>query len=172
MAEKTVIGVFSSHDQAEQAVSELRREGFEDNEISLVARDQRGEARGRDGGDRSGLGDQDLSEGVATGGAIGGVGGLLASAGALAVPGIGPVLALGPLAAALSGAVAGGVAGGLVDWGVPEERGRQYEEEVRQGRILAAIRTTDKRVDRAAEVFRHHGARNVETHSDSDSDRR
>lgn len=174
MGDKTVVGVFRSQSEAERAVNDLRREGFQDNEISIVARDQgreqegRREGGGQEGGrqgGRDGFGDQDVSEGVVTGGAIGGVGGLLASAGALAVPGIGPVLALGPLAAALSGAVAGGVAGGLIDWGVPEERGRFYEQEVRQGRILAAIRCDDRRVDKAAEVLRHHGASNVEAHN-------
>lgn len=165
MAERTVIGVFRSRDQAERALEELNREGFNENEISMIARDERGEGgRGRERRGGQGFRDQDVSEGVATGGAIGGVGGLLASAGALAIPGIGPVLALGPLAATLSGVVAGGVAGGLVDWGIPEERGRHYEEEVKRGKVLAAVRAADRKVDRAAEVLRRNGANDVETH--------
>lgn len=169
MAERTVIGVFRSREQAEKALEELNREGFSENEISMVARDERKGEGGRDRGRGrqqrgAGFDDQDVSEGVATGGAVGGVGGLLASAGALAVPGVGPVLALGPLAATLSGAVAGGVAGGLIDWGIPEERGQYFEEEVRKGRVLAAVRSVEERVDRAANVLRRNGAQDVESH--------
>jgi len=63
----------------------------------------------------------------------------------------------------LSGAATGGVAGGLIDWGIPEEQGRKYEEEVKNGKILAAVRTHETKVDSAAEIFRQNGARDVNT---------
>jgi uncharacterized membrane protein len=73
-------------------------------------------------------------------------------------------MAAGPIAGMLSGAATGGIAGGLIDWGIPEERGRHYEERVRQGKILAAVRTDDRKVQEAAEILRRNGARDVETH--------
>ncbi len=171
---RTVIGVFRSRDQAERAVSEMRDNGFGENEISIVAREDRARGTGGRGGGE-GVGDRltnatgigsrdDISEGVGWGGTLGGLAGLLAGAGALAIPGIGPIVAAGPIAGALSGAVSGGIAGGLLDWGIPEERGRQYERDVREGRILALIRSEERRVDRAAEILRRNGATDVEIH--------
>ncbi|HEY8416697.1 MAG TPA: hypothetical protein VIK93_01535 [Limnochordales bacterium] len=166
----TTIGVFDSHDQAERAVRKLRESGFTEKEVSLVARGHgdKGGRRGRgdmEAGDE-GMGAQNVSDGAAWGGGIGALGGLLAGAGALAIPGIGPIVAAGPLAAALSGAVAGGVAGSLLDMGIPEERGRQLEEEVKQGRLLCVVEADSDRVKEAAQILRETGARNVETHGD------
>ena len=62
------------------------------------------------------FGDQNLAEGTYTGGALGGIAGLLAGVGALLIPGIGPIVAAGPIAATLTGVVGGGLAGGLIDW--------------------------------------------------------
>lgn len=166
--EKTVIGVFKSRGQVEKALRELRDSGFDETEVSVLAREDKG--RGDDGGATTmGVGDDELSEGVATGGVLGGLAGLLAGVGALAIPGIGPIIAAGPIAGALTGAVTGGVAGGLIDWGIPEERGRHYESRLREGHILALIRADERRVDRAARILRENGAQEVETH---DADRR
>ncbi|MBO8142340.1 MAG: hypothetical protein H0Z37_09230 [Firmicutes bacterium] len=163
----TTIGLFDSRDQAERAVRKLRDEGFSEKEISLVARGGEGR-QGRGRGDaeaaQEGFGTEDASQGAAWGGGIGALGGLLASAGALAIPGIGPIVAMGPLAATLSGAVAGGVAGGLIDMGIPEERGQQYQEEVKRGRILCTVEGDQDRVEQAAQLLREAGARDVETH--------
>ncbi len=164
---KTVVGVFKSRNQAEKAVRELKENGFGDNEISIVAKDGK-EARGggatqvgREAG--VGWGGDDIGEGVTFGGGLGGLAGLLAGAGALAIPGIGPIVAAGPIAGALSGAVTGGVAGGLLDFGIPEERGRHFEERVRQGDILALVRSDDQKVSDASMIFRQNGAQDVET---------
>ncbi|HHY37285.1 MAG TPA: hypothetical protein GX518_06315 [Firmicutes bacterium] len=157
---KTVIGVFTSEDQAQRAVGALRQAGFKENDISLVAR--RGEGGGEQG--ETMTAGEDISGGVTTGGVLGGLAGLAAGAGALVMPGIGPLIAAGPLAGLLSGAAAGGIAGGLIDWGIPEERGRYYEEQVKQGQILAAIRAGDDKVDRCAQILREAGARDVESH--------
>jgi len=104
-----------------------------------------------------------LSSGVTTGGILGGLAGLAAGAGALAIPGIGPLVAAGPLAGVISGAATGGVAGGLIDWGIPSDRSDFYEGKVREGRILATVRTEDHKVDRAASILRNNGATDVET---------
>jgi uncharacterized membrane protein len=153
----TVIGLFSSRDQAEEAVSTLREKGFTENEISIVA-------RGEEGQQDDDAMSNDLTTGTATGGALGGVAGLLAGIGALAIPGVGPIVAAGPIAAGLSGAVAGGLAGGLVDWGIPEQRGRYYEGKVKQGKILAMVKTGQDKVDDAAGILRDNGAADVESH--------
>jgi outer membrane lipoprotein SlyB len=83
----------------------------------------------------------------------------------LAIPGIGPIVAAGPIAGALTGAVTGGVAGGLVDWGLPEQRGRHYENRLREGNILALVKADGRRVDRAARILRDNGAQEVESHN-------
>jgi len=91
--------------------------------------------------------------------------GVLAGAGALAIPGIGPIVAAGPLAAALTGAVAGGVAGGLLDMGIPEEEGKRYEEDVKQGKVLAIVETDQGRASDAEEILRSQGADEVTSYS-------
>lgn len=151
----TVIGVFSSEQQAEQAVGAMREGGFGEDEISLVAKGQEEDTGG-------GMGT--LSGGTTTGGTIGGIAGLLAGIGALAIPGIGPIIALGPIAATLSGAVAGGITGGLIDLGIPPGRGEFYEGKVREGKILSVIETDAEKVDQAAQILRDNGAEDVESH--------
>lgn len=152
---KTVAGIFTARDAAERAINELRNQGF-DREISLVAKDER-QRGGRGAGDS-------VLEGTYTGGAIGGLAGLAAGAGTLAIPGLGPIIAAGPIAGLLSGAASGGIAGGLLDWGIPANRGRHYEERVRQGNMLVSVRTGDDRVLMAADILRRHGAQDVETY--------
>lgn len=159
----TVVGIFSNRGSAEEAVRALRDQGFE-KEISLAAKDDKKRGRGRsdmEAGDEMGMSMGEASEGVTWGGTLGGVTGLLAGVGALAIPGIGPIVAAGPLAAALTGAVAGGVAGGLLDMGIPEEEGKRYEEEIRRGKILAAVETDDQRIGEAEDILRSHGADEV-----------
>jgi len=159
---KAVTGVFSSRDEAERAVAELRKSGFYTNEISIVAKDDRqGQTDENNNDDNLGMGM--MSSGTATGGILGGIAGLALGAGAIAIPGLGPIIAAGPIAGMLSGAATGGIAGGLLDWGIPEERGKYYEDEVRKGKILAIVRSEDQKVDKAAEIFRQNGAKDVET---------
>lgn len=158
---KTVIGVFKSQSDAEQAISQLRQQGFQNEEINIVSKKQGGKQGGKD----VEYVDDDITDGALTGGTIGGIGGLILGAGALAIPGVGPIIAAGPIAGALSGAVAGGVAGGLIDWGIPAEVSRHYEKEVAEGGILAVIRTSSQKVDQAAQVLRQNGAKDVESHN-------
>jgi len=154
---KTVIGTFDSRDQAEKAVSALRNNGFYD-EISVVASD-----RTRAGGPQDVTGGS-VASGVSTGGVLGGLAGLAMGAGALAIPGIGPIVAAGPIAGILSGAATGGIAGGLIDWGVPAERSRFYEGKVKEGKILASVRSDEGKVNKAAGFLRDNGAKDVEVH--------
>jgi uncharacterized membrane protein len=154
--QKVVIGVFRSKREAEEAVSQLRTQGFSNQEINIVS---------KQGQNQTEYAEDDITDGALTGGTIGGIGGLLLGAGALAIPGLGPIVAVGPIAAALSGAVVGGIAGGLIDWGIPEEVSKRYENSVRQGGILAVIRTSDNSVNQAAAILRQNGAQDVESHA-------
>lgn len=156
----TISGVFSARNQAERAMGDLRARGFSEDQTSIVAREDVIRKQGQEGGMTMG----DIGEGVTAGGAIGGFTGLLAGAGLLAVPGIGPIVAAGPLAAALSGAVTGGLAGGLLDYGIPEERGRELEQKVRGGEIVALIHSDENRYDEASSILRKYGASEVQVH--------
>jgi len=104
--------------------------------------------------------------GAVTGGVVGGAAGLAASLMGLAIPGIGPIIAAGPIVATLSGAgvgaVAGGLIGGLTDMGVSKNDAEYYAESVRRGGALVTVRADDSRAERAAEIMREHGAVDIE----------
>lgn len=155
---KTVIGLFDSRDQAEKAASDLRGSGFKD-EISILAADKDKTVH-----KTTATGSEELTSGVTTGGVLGGLAGLGLGAGALAIPGIGPIIAAGPIAGLVSGALTGGVAGGLVDWGIPAERGKFYEGKIKEGKILASVRTEEGKINGAADILRRNGASDVEIH--------
>ncbi len=167
--EKRVIGYFRESQQAEDAVNELKQKGI--NEISILGNDERGGSTGgRSQG--KGMGSQDLSSGTMTGGTIGGLAGLAVGTGALGalgaaalvIPGIGPILAMGPLAAALGGAVTGGIAGALVDYGIPKEQSSYYESKIKEGHTVMILKTDASKTDSAASILRNHGAQDVRVH--------
>jgi len=161
--DKTIVGLFDQFRDAQQAVRELVDIGFSRDDISLIANDVAGEYS-------NSLASADQISGTAagagTGAVIGGIGGLLVGLGALAIPGIGPVIAAGPLATTLLGAgvgaAAGGMIGALIDAGVPEEEAGYYAEGVRRGGTLVSVRAEDEMmIDRAVNVFERHGAVDV-----------
>ncbi|HEX2390466.1 MAG TPA: hypothetical protein VHL33_05250 [Casimicrobiaceae bacterium] len=108
--------------------------------------------------------------GAVTGGVVGGAAGLAASLMGLAIPGIGPIIAAGPIVATLSGAgvgaVAGGLIGGLTDLGVSKTDAEYYAESVRRGGALVTVRADDSRAERAADIMRDHGAIDIERRAD------
>ncbi len=159
--EKTVVGAFQDHHSAETVVDELKHRGVPEKDISLVARDH-GKTKEGHPGSHGGM--HDLSSGIGWGGTIGGVTGLLAGVGALAIPGIGPIVAAGPLAATLTGAAAGGIAGGLMDYGIPRQESHQYEERLKEGDVLLMVRSDANEVDKAKRLFEHHGASDIHVH--------
>ena len=75
-----------------------------------------------------------------------------------------PIVAAGPIAAAISGAFAGGITGGLIDWGIPADVSHHYEKEITEGGTLAVIQTTAQKIDQAAQILRQNGAQDVESH--------
>jgi len=142
---KAVIGLVSTQVQAERIVGELQRAGFSGNDISALFPDK--------GGTRDFAHEQNTKApegavtGASAGGALGGTLGFLAGIGALAIPGLGPFIAAGPIMAALSGAAAGaavgGIAGALVGMGIPEVEAKQYESKIKGGNILLSVHTED-----------------------------
>lgn len=164
---KAVVGVFRSEERAREAINELKRQGFDEREISLIAKDHKG--GGREGAGRSEnegltMGEENVGDGALTGSAIGGIAGLLAGAGALLIPGVGPIIAAGPLAAFLTGVVGGGLVGSLVDFGIPEERGRHYEERVKRGDILVTLKAGEDETPKVSSVLKRFGAEDVESY--------
>lgn len=153
---RTVIGLYDRLEDAQNAVSELVSAGFSRENISIVAADTEGKFK-----TYVGAPGEDAGEGAATGAgvgaAVGGLGGLLIGLGALAIPGIGPVLAAGPIASALIGAgvgaVTGGLIGALVDAGVPEEQANLYAEGVRRGGTLVKVITPEDRANEANQIM-------------------
>ena len=153
-----VVGVFDDRAQAEQAVEQLRRAGFRDDDIGFAT-------RGEEGTDRSGLDtgtENETGSHAATGAVAGGVlGGLAGAAAALLIPGIGPVVAGGILAATLGGAAIGAAAGGLIGaltgMGVPEDEARYYDQQVQEGRTIVTVKAGD-RYQEARDILRRYGA--------------
>ena len=139
-AARTVVAVFDEREQGDAAVTELQRQGWPAEAISVAHRYAGQPASISSEATKSG-------QGAATGAAIGGAAGLALGLGALLIPGIGPLLAAGPLAAALAGAAAGagtgGMLGSFVGLGIPEPEARHYEDEVRRGGYFVSVRTDD-----------------------------
>src|SRR5688572_26720872 len=164
---KTVIGLFSNLGEAQNVVKDLVASGIERGDIGFMANEKQ-VTPGRTDLEREG-GDvaSGALAGAGTGAAIGGVAGLALALAPLAIPGIGPIVAAGPIAAALTGAgigaVTGGLIGGLTRLGVPDEDAHYYAEGVRRGGILVTVAADDEReADAAADILRRHGAVDID----------
>ena len=157
---RTVVGLFRDPVEAQVAVRDLELAGFAQSDISVVTRE--------------GSASEEHTSGAMKGAAIGGVAGALLGLAALAIPGIGPVLAAGPIAAALTGAgvgaATGGMFGALSEMGVPEHEAQYWEEGVRRGGTLVVVHATAETSDRAQSVLDRHGA--LDDEADADSSRR
>lgn len=185
---KTVVAIFDDYRNAEKAAQQIKDNGLRTDDISIVAKQREGNnnrtadsmktgwtnmtmnaaGTGAVMGAESKKGDTDvqgvndnISDGVMTGGILGGLAGLLIGAGSLAIPGLGIVAAAGPITGLLSGAITGGIVGGLVDLGIPENRSRKYEEDIKSGKILFSMRTDEDKVDKVASILRNNGAESV-----------
>lgn len=161
---QAVFGIADSRNQAVDLAEALRAAGFRDSEISLVMANEDGS------GDLTVEGNTKAPEGAATGAGsgmlLGGALGWAAGIGALAIPGLGPFIAAGPIMAALGGAAigsaAGGLTGALVGLGFSEYEAKEYEGYLRDGRALVSVRvSTSEEVDRAKDILHRHGANHV-----------
>ncbi|HLM56423.1 MAG TPA: DUF2382 domain-containing protein [Pyrinomonadaceae bacterium] len=160
---KTVVGLFDDRVAAQNAVRELVAEGFRKDEVSLVSKKPDGkgvevEYVEEDGREQI----EDMAKGAGTGAAIGAGAALLLSLTALSIPGIGPVLAAGPLAALIAGAgigaTAGGMVSGLTRLGVEDDDAHTYAEGLRRGGTLVSVNTDNHYADLAVNVMRRLGA--------------
>lgn len=164
---KVVIGVLRSEPEATQVLTELHRAGFNPADISALLPDNT-EPAPHAATPRSTKASEAALAGAGAGGALGGTLGLLASIGMLAVPGLGPFVAAGPLIAALGGAAAGaavgGVAGALIGLGIPEATARHYEGQLLEGNILVSVHVDDARAQaRARAILERGGAYDIST---------
>jgi hypothetical protein len=154
---KAVMCIVQTRAQAETVVGQLQQAGFTSNDVSVLFPDKTGTK------DFAHEHNTKAPEGAIGGAGIGGVAGgtigLLAGIGALAIPGLGPFIAAGPLMAALSGAAAGaavgGVTGALVGMGIPEIEAKRYEGKIRGGNMLVSVHTdSSEERTRAENVFK------------------
>ena len=161
-----VVGLFETRDQAKRAIEALKAAGLKSEDLSIVMRERSlseevAEDTGADNSDAVGVG-------AVSGGVLGGMAGLLVGLGVIAIPGIGPFLAAGPIAAALAGgavgATAGGMAGALIHHGVSEEEAGFYSSAVERGGILLAVKTNTKRETEVRRVLEAHGMKDTEYH--------
>lgn len=160
----TVAAVFNDRDDAQDAINALRDAGFAADDISILARDRNTAGQiAEDTGTEMATG---AATGALAGGLLGGVAGWLVGIGALAIPGVGPIIAAGPLAAALGGAAigaaGGGIIGALTGMGIPEDEAKYYDTEFKRGGIVVTAQTRG-RYDEARDILREYGGRDATT---------
>jgi len=167
---KAVIGFAATQEQAEAIATRLRAVGFGANDISVLFPDKRNT---KDFAHKqSTKAPEGATVGASAGGVVGGTLGLLAGIGALAIPGLGPFIAAGPIMAALSGAAAGagvgGITGALVGMGIPEYEAKVYEGKLREGNILLSVHTeNDDMRKRAIDIYKEMGVKDTKTKAES-----
>ena len=157
-------GIFHSAAQAERAVDTLVQAGFSNSDISVLMPDQQSSKEFAH--EKNTKAPEGVTTGVTSGGAIGGTLGLLAGIGALAIPGVGPFIAAGPIMGALAGAGVGGAVGGLVGalvgMGIPEYEAKRYEGRVKDGGVLLSVHCdSSEEVGRAKSILEQVGAQDV-----------
>jgi hypothetical protein len=161
---KAVFGIAKTEDQAIRIANDLRAAEFSANDISVLFPDKQGT---RDfAHEQHTKAPEGAVSGVVTGGIIGGALGWLVGIGSLAIPGLGPFIAAGPILAALGGVAAGGTAGGvvgaLIGMGIPEYEAKRYEGKIREGNILISVHAENSNeVSRAKDIFRKAGAEDI-----------
>jgi hypothetical protein len=164
MANKAVFCIAQSEGQAIRIVEEARNAGFSGDDISVLFPDKAGS---RDfAHEQSTKAPEGATAGAVTGGVLGAAAGYLVGIGALAIPGLGPFVAAGPIMAALGGAAVGTATGGLtgmlVGYGMPEYEAKRYEGKVQAGNILMSIHTEDgEEVSVAKDIFKRNGAEDI-----------
>ena len=161
---KAIFCIATSEAQAESIVNQLKESGFSYNDISVLFPDKAGTRHFAH--EQHTKAPEGAAAGAGTGGIVGGALGWLAGIGVLAIPGLGPFIAAGPLMAALSGAAVGaavgGIAGALVGMGIPEYEAKRYEGRIKSGNILISVHTEDQReAQRARNIFERAGAEDI-----------
>lgn len=159
--------------QADVIVDRLREARFFSNDISVLFPDKT--TTREFAHEKSTKAPEGAITGAGTGGALGGAFGWLVGIGALAIPGVGPFIAAGPIMAALGGAAVGaavgGITGALIGMGIPEYEAKRYEGRIREGGILISVHTeSSEEVERAKKIFEGAGAKDIATGSEASVD--
>ncbi len=168
-----VYGIYSDKGFAESGVDQLLASGFRNEDISVLMQDNTGTKDFAH--QKQTKAPEGTTTGVVAGGAIGGTLGLLAGIGALAIPGVGPFIAAGPIMGALagigSGGVVGGIIGALVGMGIPEYEAKRYEGRIKAGGILLSVHCDNSDwVGKAKDILKQSGAQDVSSTGEASAD--
>jgi hypothetical protein len=170
MSKSSVICIARTESQALSIVDQLKVANFSNNDISVLFPDKAGTKDFAH--EQHTKAPEGAATGGVTGGVLGGAFGWLVGIGALAIPGVGPFIAAGPIMAALGGAAVGGavggIAGALIGLGIPEYEAKRYEGKVKDGNILISVHTEDSdEIKRAKEIFKRAGAEDISSTGES-----
>ena len=168
-----VFGIYKTRLQAEQSVDRLLAAGFGNDDISVLLPDSQSSKEFAHKKDTKAP--EGTTAGVTAGGVVGGTLGLLAGIGALAIPGVGPFIAAGPIMGALAGLGVGGAVGGLigalVGMGIPEYEAKRYEGRIKEGGVLLSVHCdTSDEIKRAKELLKNTGAEDISSTGESSAD--
>jgi hypothetical protein len=168
-----VFGIYSSLASADNATDVLVRAGFPASDISALLPDNLGTKE--IGTQKATKAPEGAAAGASSGAVLGGALGLLAGIGAIAIPGVGPFIAAGPIMAALAGvgvgSAVGGVTGALIGLGIPEYEAKRYEGRIQKGGILLSVHCdTSDEIKRAKEIMKNTGAEDISSTGESSSD--
>lgn len=165
----TVVGLYKTFPAGQKVVDELMNAEFDRNQINIMTHEASKDERAAlddIGVEHTTYVDEGVVAGAGTGALVGGVGGILAGLGALFIPGIGPIVAAGPIIGALAGAgigvASGGVLGGLVGLGVSKDEAEYYAEAIRRGGTLVTVQAEDSRVPLATEIMNRYNPAEVD----------
>lgn len=166
---KAVFGIYMSRASVESGVERLKADGFSSSEISILLPTQEGSEKFAH--ENSTKAPEGATTGAGTGLVVGGALGWLVGIGSLAIPGVGPLIAAGPIVALLAGAGAGaavgGIAGGLVGYGIPEYEAKRYQAMVKDGGILLSVHTGNSDlIKKAKTILEQTGAQDISSSSE------
>jgi hypothetical protein len=170
---KSVFGIYSSRSTVENTVLALKNAGFQQSDVSVLLPENLGNREIAT--EKNTKAPEGATAGGGTGAVIGGTLGWLVGIGALAIPGLGPFIAAGPIMAALAGAgvggAVGGVTGALVGMGIPEFEAKRYEGRLQKGGILVSVHCdTSEEVKRAKDILERTGAEDISTAGETSAD--
>jgi hypothetical protein len=168
-----VFGIYPNRTGVERAVDTLRKEGFRSTDISVLFPENQGTKDFAH--EKNTKAPEGAATGATSGAVIGGTLGWLVGIGALAIPGLGPFIAAGPIMAALAGAGAGGVVGGLagalVGMGIPEYEAKRYEGRIKEGGILLSVHSDNSEwTKKAKEILEQTGAQDIASAGEASAD--
>jgi hypothetical protein len=170
MSKSSVLCIAKTENQAVAIVDQLKAANFSANDISVLFPDKTGTKDFAH--EQHTKAPEGAATGGVTGGVLGGALGWLAGIGALAIPGVGPFIAAGPIMAALGGiavgGAVGGIAGALIGLGIPEYEAKRYEGKIKGGNILISVHTENSNeINRAKEIFKKGGAEDISSTGES-----